>query len=378
MGNNLTTLTDAIAARINPQQLAPAQGPAQAPAPGQALPLDNLKLEAQKIKDFSGNFAEWQKWKSRTECAFNGSGYSEILSDPDYAYANPRHNSIVYSQLAAATVDGNAHHLVKEFEATQDGWGAWNNLCDWYDGDVVQHETADELRSKLEQLRLHTGTSATQYLNQFLTWHSDMAKIPGEALSPSHGVYLFLKNITDPDYKATVQFCRNNNADLRECVSAVRKTERDLLRQRSERRKLRSQARRLLQEDGGPDNNNDDVDEEDSSSKSSRKSRKRKKRKPTADNSPKRLKGTITTNDKGIIWFPTGKWFGLNEEEKTFIQKWNAAIKHGEDTKDIKLDGVTIENKARRVDSRKVSGPKGKKRITFNLDDNDDEGEDLK
>ena len=81
----------------------------------------NLKLEAQKVKDFSGNFSEWPKWKSWTECAFDGSGYELILSDAEYAARHERMNKIVYSQLSAATVDGNAHHLVKAYEDEKDG-----------------------------------------------------------------------------------------------------------------------------------------------------------------------------------------------------------------------------------------------------------------
>ena len=209
----------------------------------------NLKLEAQKVKEFSGDFNEWQKWKSRTECAFDGSGYEQILADKDYAIKHKKMNKIVYSQLSAATVDGNAHHLVKAHEDIKDGHAAWESLCEWYDGDVVQSETADKLRSKLDTHKLHTGVTATFYLNNFLTWHSDIAKIPGEALSPSHSVYIFLKNITDPDYQATVQFCRNNNADLMACVSAMRKTERDLIRKRSEKRKFRQHVRRVEYDD---------------------------------------------------------------------------------------------------------------------------------
>ena len=34
----------------------------------------SLKLEAQKVTAFSGNFADWSRWKSRTQCAFDGSG----------------------------------------------------------------------------------------------------------------------------------------------------------------------------------------------------------------------------------------------------------------------------------------------------------------
>jgi hypothetical protein len=45
----------------------------------------NLKLEAQKIKDFTGGHEDWAKWKSRTLCAFSGSGYERVLEDKVYA-----------------------------------------------------------------------------------------------------------------------------------------------------------------------------------------------------------------------------------------------------------------------------------------------------
>ena len=287
---------------------------------------NNLKLEAQKVKDFTGNFSEWQKWKSRTECAFNGSGFGKILNDEEFAEENERMNSIVYSQLAAATVDGNAHHLVKEYEDGQDGYAAWQNLCDWYDGDVVKHETADELRSKLESLKLDTTTAATQYINKFLTWHSDIAKIPGEELSPSHGVYLFLKNISDPEYEATVRFCRNQNSDLKDCVSAIRKAERDLIRKRAEKRKLDQYIRRLVQE------NQDNKKE----------SKKRKSE--SDDNHPM----TIKTDDKGYFHFRRAEWIELTKQEKMFVKNWNKAIRNGNSTKDLKPpDGFTFDDNRR-------------------------------
>ena len=76
----------------------------------------SLKLEAQKVTAFSGNFADWARWKSRTQCAFDGSGYKKILTDKEYALQNPRLNKVVFSQLSVATVDGNAFHLVKRHE----------------------------------------------------------------------------------------------------------------------------------------------------------------------------------------------------------------------------------------------------------------------
>jgi hypothetical protein len=105
----------------------------------------------------------------------------------------------VYSQLFVATVDGTAHHLVK-------GHAAWVSLCNWFDGDIIKNKTAETRRSRIEALKLHTGTTASDFVNTYLMCYHDLAKIPGEGLSPSHGIYLFLRNITDPEYGSTLSF----------------------------------------------------------------------------------------------------------------------------------------------------------------------------
>jgi hypothetical protein len=81
----------------------------------------NLKLEAQKIKDFTGGHEDWPKWKSRTKYAFSGSGYKRVLEDREYATANERLNKVVYLQLAAATVEGVAYHLISEVTTNHPG-----------------------------------------------------------------------------------------------------------------------------------------------------------------------------------------------------------------------------------------------------------------
>eukprot|EP00957_Ditylum_brightwellii_P043477 3296092-Ditylum_brightwellii.AAC.1 len=73
----------------------------------------NLKLESQKIIEFTGRSEDWQKWKTRSQCAFDGSGYKRILSDPDYAMQHPGMSRIVYSQLSIATSGGTVYRLVK-------------------------------------------------------------------------------------------------------------------------------------------------------------------------------------------------------------------------------------------------------------------------
>ena len=90
--------------------------------------MTNLKLEAQKIRDFSGLTMDWTKWKNRTECAFHGSGQGEILTDSEYAKGHPIMNRTVYAQLSVATSDGTSHHLVKQYDNDRDGYKAWQAL----------------------------------------------------------------------------------------------------------------------------------------------------------------------------------------------------------------------------------------------------------
>ena len=151
-------------------------------------------MEAQRVTTFSGTNEEWHKWKNKTACAFEGSRYDRILGDRAFANNHPKMNKIVYSQLAAATIDGTAHHIVAQMSDTKDGHAAWHALSEWYDGDIAKAETAEELCVKLQELTLSQGMDAMSYINKFLIYLCDLNKIPGEEFSASHGVSLFLKN----------------------------------------------------------------------------------------------------------------------------------------------------------------------------------------
>eukprot|EP00957_Ditylum_brightwellii_P100762 7679916-Ditylum_brightwellii.AAC.1 len=82
-----------------------------------------LKLESQRIVDFSGKIKDWQKWKNCTQCAFDRSGR-------------------------------NSYHLVKQHIEDKDGYAAWNSLIEWFDDDVLKTETADAFRARLENYKL--------------------------------------------------------------------------------------------------------------------------------------------------------------------------------------------------------------------------------
>ena len=73
----------------------------------------NLKLESQKVVEVMGKMDKWQRWKSRTECTFDGSGYERVLINAIYDVHNIYMNQLVKPQLELATVGGTVQHLVK-------------------------------------------------------------------------------------------------------------------------------------------------------------------------------------------------------------------------------------------------------------------------
>ena len=98
----------------------------------------SLRLESHKITDFSGRSEDWPRWKSATKVVFTATGYGEILEDSDYAGRHNAKNRIVYSQLSGALNNGTARHLIERHEETQDGYAAWQEILDWFDGSSVQ------------------------------------------------------------------------------------------------------------------------------------------------------------------------------------------------------------------------------------------------
>ena len=119
--------------------------------------LPGLKMEAQKITEFSGKPEDWNMWKSRTECELDGSGYEEIIQPQEFANDNPTDDRVVYSQLAVATINGNAYFLVKKCEDSKSGYMDWQALTSWYDGEEVKAVTVHEKIYALENLKVIFG-----------------------------------------------------------------------------------------------------------------------------------------------------------------------------------------------------------------------------
>ena len=188
---------------------------------------------------------------------------------------------------------------------------------------------------------------------------------------------MFLKNITDTDYKVTVNYCKNTRAGLQDCVEQVRRTEIELHEERI--RKYKTKSRRTRTEDS----------DEDSIEPTQKKQKRNKARRTTSTDSSDNTKfeGELNTTEKGLLRFNGECWKKMDEKEKEFVRDYNASVKHGETDKIVIPSGVTIKKKIRRTLSEKsshLSEPSGskkaldkrKKGVSFNLSNDDHTAQD--
>ena len=336
---------------------------------------DPLKLAASQISPFSGKAEEWHLWRARTECALTGSGFEKILKSEVFARANIDKNAIVYAQLVIATIGGTAHHLISQNGIDKDGHGVWESLTRWYQGDVMTQNVAEEKRCLLETITLHSNTTASSYINKFFVAHHELSLIPNEAYTVGHVVNLFLKYILDPDYYQTVEFLNNSNVTtLDECIAAVRKAEVSLLRKRSEQKRLRNTLLRMVI--------SGDIEGQKTSA-SGNSNRAFSERRDVTE----KKDGEYLPTKRGFLAFSPIEWKELDQGVKSFVQKYNEAVRAGRDTSNISApSNVTIRKRSRRVhnedstpttdgddqkDSKKTKtqGSTERKAITINLGD---------
>lgn len=165
-----------------------------------------------------------------------------IIDDEQYAAKNLLDNETVFHMLQVATVDGSAH-LVNQFEDEKNGNKAHSALLDWYEGEKLTTDTAEDVRSKLEKIALTTRYSASEYINEFQKYTKLLNQL-GEEYSQSHTTTIFLRQITGPDYKLTVQLCIEGKLELKECIDRIRSHERILSRETAVSRRPAINVRR--------------------------------------------------------------------------------------------------------------------------------------
>ena len=279
------------------------------------LKRSNVKLQAQQVVAYDGNSIKWHSWNKKMKAAVGTAGMLRVLEDSDYAESHKVDNETIFHLLQVATADGNAAHLVDKHESEKDGHAAYQELVKWFEGDELTTETAEDVRSKLDKLRLTTKITASKYINQFLQYRKHLEEL-SEEYTPSKTVNIFLMQIMDPDFESTVEHCLENKLDINECIERIRAKERRLDRQRGTKSKVPIVLRRQEQS----------------------------RRKENTD-------GVIRLEDyktyRGYYSIPTEDWTYLSNDDKEFVKSHNGKLRRKREEEESNEGGGS--NKRSRV-----------------------------
>ena len=122
---------------------------------------------------------------------------------------------------------GTARHIINKHKMDINPFSAWQDLCEWYDGSANKDNNANQIRYKLDSLKLTTRTTADQYIQDFLELRADLDSL-NEGYTPSTYVTKFLDNITDQDYAEDARALQRSNPSLFECMKSIRRIQHKL------------------------------------------------------------------------------------------------------------------------------------------------------
>ena len=134
----------------------------------ESLKKSNVRLKAQQISNFEGTSIKWYSSKKKMRAAVGTTVLLKILDSSIYASKNPTYNETIFHLFQISTVDDNAAHLVDKYEEERDGHSSFQELLKWYECDELTTETAEDVRDKLDKIKLSTNTCASEYIDNVL------------------------------------------------------------------------------------------------------------------------------------------------------------------------------------------------------------------
>jgi hypothetical protein len=124
-----------------------------------AKEANRVTVKPKDLPDFSGADGDWPQWKDQALAIFKISGLYEVVRNEEYAKENPRQNAMVHGLLVnILTEDTNVDFCCLETETPDDGYGAWNNLEEYYERDELLKFLVMQQHAILDDLRLDSAT----------------------------------------------------------------------------------------------------------------------------------------------------------------------------------------------------------------------------
>ena len=202
-----------------------------------------------------------------------------------------------------------------------------------------------------------------------------MSRIEGEGWSDRMARYNFLENITHEECHVTKTNLLTTNASLTECVVALRKRERQIVKEQRDKRILKQTVRRWQEENGVSPT----ADRDKSIEPPHKKTRRTEKEdQPDQYRNPK-FWGELKPSKGGYLKFEPDCWKSMNSDQQSFVKQWNSKIRCQKESEVAIPEGITIARRQRKVEASDADEPgddkkrESRKRIRFNLDEEEAE-----
>ena len=194
-----------------------------------ATPQHSKRGKHITIPDFNGTPTDWPVWKTQVKVSLRTSNTISIIETPGEQDKPELSDDRTYAfgVLQMTCAKGTARHIINKHEMHTNAFSAWQDLCEWYEGSAEKDNNANQIRCKIDTLKLTTRTTADQHIQDFLELKADLDSL-NEGYTPSTYVTKFLDNITDPDYAEDARALERNNSSLFECMKSIRRIQRKL------------------------------------------------------------------------------------------------------------------------------------------------------
>ena len=133
----------------------------------------------------------------------------------------------VHGVLQTNCAKGAARCIINEHEMNIDPFSTWEDLCEWCNGSTKTEDNANQIRFKLDALKLNSRTSADQCAQDFLWLRVDLNSL-GEGCASFTHVSNFVDDIACLDFAEDVRDLAHNGSSLADCMKSARRIQRKI------------------------------------------------------------------------------------------------------------------------------------------------------
>eukprot|EP00957_Ditylum_brightwellii_P129294 9862902-Ditylum_brightwellii.AAC.1 len=95
---------------------------------------------------------DWKERNNGTQCAIDGSGWGNSLSDREYADRRRNQNRKIFPNVSLVNSKERTYHLERQHDDSEDGYAARKSLHGWFNNNVVRIKLAEVPRKEYKLL----------------------------------------------------------------------------------------------------------------------------------------------------------------------------------------------------------------------------------